>query len=324
MSFSSNLPEGFELVPCEICGHDERKLVVSRTDLFLGGNNVFYMHKCLGCGVVYQYPRPTPRKMADFYPPDYLQYTRSIRHERGWERFFRRYGLRKRGKVISQYFTQGSLLDVGCATGDFLSEMCLQPGWQIVGIEPGHTAVVYAHNEVGLDVVEGFLNDAPFARQTFDVITMWDVLEHVYDPRTVIRQAAYLIKPGGILVVNHPNLDSIDRRLFGNLWLGYELPRHLYLFPTDLLRRLMADVGFEEVRRECLYGSHAATSSSFMFVVERWLGTGRLSKIIRKLLFSKVVRILLIPYFKFVDHRLLGSNVTVIFQKRHESDNDGE
>lgn len=315
------LPNGFEQVRCEICGHDERQLVAARTDLFLGGQILFFMHQCLSCGVIYQYPRPTLAKMSDYYPPDYQQYTSGIHQESRMGRFFRRYGLRKRCQAITRWARNGCLLDVGCATGDFLSEMRHQLGWYAVGIEPEHTAVAYARNEVGLDVVEGFLNSPPFAPQTFDAITLWDVLEHVYNPRTVILQSAKLLKPGGVLVVNHPNLDSIDRRLFGDLWLGYELPRHLNLFPTDLLRCLMADVGLKEVKRECLYGSHAATSSSLMFVIEQRFGSGRFSQIMRKILFSKSMRLLLTPYFKLIDYYRLGSNVTVVFQKQHEPDN---
>ena len=315
MALINDLPDGFEQVPCEICGHDERELTASRTDLFLGGHDRFFMHECLKCGVIYQYPRPTSAKMSDFYPSDYQQYTSGVHKEKRLARLFRRYGLRKRCQAITRHVSNGRLLDVGCATGDFLSEMHLQPGWQVVGIEPGHPAAAYVSNEIGLDVVEGFLNNAPFAKQSFDAITMWDVLEHVYDPRTVILQAANLLRAGGVLVVNHPNLDSIDRRLFSELWLGYELPRHLHLFPINLLRQLMAKVGLKEIRRECLYGSHAATSSSLMFVIEKRFGNSRFSQFMYKLLFSIPMRLLFTPYFKIIDYRQVGSNVTAVFQK---------
>ena len=318
MSADTGLPDGFESVSCEICGQDSRRIVASRKDLFLGGDACFFMYECLGCGSVYQYPRPTEGKMTDFYPADYQQYTAGVHTERRLARFFRRYGLRKRCQFVMRYVTHGRLLDVGCATGDFLSEMQLQPEWQVVGIEPGHTAVVYAKQEVGVDAVEGVLNEAPFAKQSFAAITMWDVLEHVYNPRMVIQQAANLLRPGGILVVNHPNLDSIDRRIFGDLWLGYELPRHLYLFPANLLSRLMAEEGLDEIGQECLYGSHAATISSLMFKIEEKFGDGRFSRIMRKILFSRVMRLLLVPNFKIIEHYRLGSNITAVFQKQHE------
>ncbi len=315
MSLIPDLPDGFEQICCEICGHDDRMLLASRTDLFLGGDIVFHMHKCLKCGVIYQYPRPTSAKMVDFYPSEYQQYTHGVHKENNLARFFRRYGLQKRCKIVMKYLSNGRLLDVGCATGDFLSEMRLQPQWKVVGIEPSHAAAVYAHKEVSLDIVAGFLNNPPFAQHSFDVITMWDVLEHVYNPQVVIHRAANLLRPGGILIVNHPNLDSIDRRIFKNVWLGYELPRHLYLFPSNLLQSLMVKAGLIEITRKSVYGSHAATASSLMFIIEKRFGYGMFTQYLRKFIFSKIARFILMPYFKLIDYYRRGSNITAVFQK---------
>jgi 2-polyprenyl-3-methyl-5-hydroxy-6-metoxy-1,4-benzoquinol methylase len=202
---------------------------------------------------------------------------------------------------------------VGCATGDFLSEMRRQPGWSVVGVEPSPAAGRYAHDQVGLTVVTGTLNDAAFADASFDAVTMWDVLEHVYIPREVIAEAARILRPGGVLVVNHPNTESIDRRLFGRLWVGYELPRHIYLYPPAMLRRLMAEYGLREVERACFYGSHAAAVDSLVYWVEQAIGRGWASRAIRKLLRSLPVRVAAAPYFTLTDRLRLGSNVTAVF-----------
>jgi 2-polyprenyl-3-methyl-5-hydroxy-6-metoxy-1,4-benzoquinol methylase len=318
MSLTDKLPDGFEQSPCELCGHDERVLVAKHTDLFLGGQTVFSMQRCLHCGAIYQHPRPSYAKMAEYYPSDYVAYTPGLHKESRLARFFREYGLKKRWRLIERYVGNGRLLDVGSATGDFLSVMRSQPNWKLVGIEPIHSAVVRSRNEVGVDVVEGLLNDVPFSHESFDVITMWDVIEHVYDPVAVIKQAANLLRPGGILVINQPNLGSIDRRLFGTAWAGYDLPRHLYLFPADLLRSTMEKVGLEEIERKCLYGSHGAAGTSVTFAVVKWLGHGRFSQTVRKLLLSKIMRLLFAPYFMVIDHFKLGSNVTTVFQKKYE------
>jgi SAM-dependent methyltransferase len=164
-------------------------------------------------------------------------------------------------------------------------------------------------------VVSALLNDAPFPDESFDAITMWDVLEHVHQPLVVIDAAARLLRPGGVLVVNHPNTASIDRRLFGRFWMGYELPRHLYLYPGDLLRRLMAERGLVEIERRCLYGSHAASSTSLALMTQDRYGSGRLTQAIRAVLFSKLLRVLLLPYFKLIDDRRMGSNITAVFQR---------
>jgi 2-polyprenyl-3-methyl-5-hydroxy-6-metoxy-1,4-benzoquinol methylase len=311
---NSALVVELENSPCEICGQNNPIPVASRTDLFLGGDVIYTMQCCPGCGVIYQHPRPTAATIGTLYPPEYPQYTVGLHREKKLRRIDRRYGLWKRCRIVQRHVKGGRLLDVGCATGDFLSEMKLRPGWSGVGIEPNHVAAHYAHVEAGLDVVEGILNTAPFADQSFDAITMWDVFEHVYDPRLVIQAAARLLRPGGVFVINHPNLDSLDRRLFGRFWIGYELPRHIYLFPTVLLRELMAEYGLCEVERLCSYGCHAASATSITFAAEHFFGK-YIGRLVKRIAFSMPVRVLLIPYFKFISSRRLGSNVIVTFQR---------
>lgn len=304
-----------EAVACELCGSDRRRHIASRPDLFLHGRTIYHMHECQGCGAIYQHPRPTQNTIGALYPSDYQQYTPAVHTEKLLARLQRRYGLWKRCRAVTRHVRSGRLLDVGCATGDFLGEMRRQADWVVVGIEPSHRAARYAHEHVGLDVVEGVLNTAPFAPGSFDAITMWDVLEHVYDPRQVIAQAARLLRPGGVLLINHPNLESLDRRLFGNLWLGWELPRHLYLFPTQLLQQLMAEHGLIEVDRRCLYGSHAATSTSLLFVFQQLIGQSYTLEVIERVVFSKLMRVLLTPYFWVADRFVKSSNVTVVFKR---------
>ncbi len=313
---SAQIYEGFEQYSCEICGQSDRRLVTERTDLLLGGHDVYQMHECCKCGSIYLDPRPTPAKMADFYPQDYQPYTVGVHAENFLNRFFRLYGLRKRNKIIAKYIKHGVLLDVGCATGDFLAELAAQEGWLVVGVETSAPAVKYAKEQVGLDVLVSTLNQASFPDESFDVLTMWDVLEHVYDPCTVLDEVARLLRPGGIFVVNHPNLDSLDRRLFGRFWAGFELPRHLYLFPTKLLEDLMGQRGFQQMERICLYGSHAATSTSLKFLIQYFGGSRSLGELFTRVALSKVARILLVPYFKIIDALKIGSNVTVVFRKQ--------
>jgi SAM-dependent methyltransferase len=306
---------GFEHVACQICGEVAYRVIARRSDVMLGGSEVFQMVECLNCSAVYQNPRPTPPRMADYYPAEYEQYTPAPHTESTYRLMFRRYGLRKRARAVGRLISGGRLLDVGCATGDFLTEMRGLVDWTAYGLEPNYTAVSYARSHAQVDGAQGLLNEPPFARGAFDAITMWDVLEHVYAPKQVIEQAAGLLRTGGMLIINHPNLDSIDRRLFGRLWLGYELPRHLTLFPSPLLNRLMADAGLVEVSRKCLYGSHAATSSSLMYVIASRVSSKRVHDISRKLLFSRLARVMVAPWFKMMDWLRVSSNVTVTFRK---------
>jgi 2-polyprenyl-3-methyl-5-hydroxy-6-metoxy-1,4-benzoquinol methylase len=306
-----------ELPPCEICGADAPEPVAARTDLLFGGDTVYTICRCGDCGVLYQHPRPTEATIGQLYPHDtsYPSYRRDVAVEPLLRRLDRRYGLAKRCRLVTRHVKAGHLLDVGCATGDFLSEMRQQPGWSVLGIEPSPAAGRYAHDQVGLTVVAATLNDAAFADACFDAVTMWDVLEHVYRPREVIAEAARILRPGGVLVVNHPNTESIDRRLFTRLWVGYELPRHLYLYPPEMLRRLMAEHGLREVERVCFYGSHAAAVDSLIYLFEQYVGRGWASRGLRKVLRSLPVRVAALPYFMLTDRFRLGSNVTAVFER---------
>lgn len=308
-------PVELESAPCEICGANDPQLIVARPDLLFAGETVYTFCRCGNCGVFYQHPRPTEATIGNLYPHDtsYPSYRRDVAAEPWLRQLDRRYGLAKRCRLITRHVRAGRLLDVGCATGDFLSEMRRYPGWSVLGVEPSTTAGRYAHDQVGLTVVKGTLNNASFADASFDAVTMWDVLEHVYRPREVIAEVARILKPGGVFVVNHPHTESMDRRIFGRLWVGYELPRHTYLYPPDMLRHLMAEYGLREVERVCFYGSHAAAVDSLIYVVERAVGRGPSSRALRKLLRSLPVRVAALPLFIITDRLRLGSNVTAVF-----------
>lgn len=311
----SNVSGNLENTDCEICGSSERTQIVQRRDLFLGGETYYAMYRCRICGAVYQDPRPAQDCFYNFYPSEYPQFTKAVASENIIRRGFRYYGLLKRCAVVTNRIKQGRILDVGCATGDFLSVMKDQKGWKVVGLEPVHAAARFARIAVNSVIVESTVIHNPFPANQFDAITMWDVLEHLHQPVNVIEECSRLLKTGGLLIINHPNLTSLDRQVFGRYWMGYELPRHLNLFPDDLLRRITGRYGFVEVERRCLYGSHAATATSIGLWANEFLGVNGMTRSIKTLLFSGLLRLLLWPYFKAIDSMRLGSNVMVVFRK---------
>ena len=149
----------------------------------------------------------------------------------------------------------------------------------------------------------------------FDVVTLWNVFEHLLDPRESLREIHRILKGNGLLIMNTPNLDSFDAKLFGRYWIGFELPRHLYIFSENTLTRLLADTGFRMVKRRCLYGSHAALASSFRFWVRANLDSPTLRRMMEELLFLRIVRLLAVPYFFTMDRLLKSTAVTVFCEK---------
>lgn len=135
-----------------------------------------------------------------------------------------------------------SLLDVGSGDGDFLRRV-QQAGYQAVGQEVNPAAVASARR-AGLDVRLGELDAAGFAPQSFDVVRLWHVLEHVPAPLALLRSARRLLRPSGVLIVGVPDFDSPARRMFGSRWAALQLPFHRHHFNRKTLRRALTDSGF--------------------------------------------------------------------------------
>jgi SAM-dependent methyltransferase len=141
---------------------------------------------------------------------------------------------------------RGRLLDVGCGNGRFLGEM-RSLGWDVVGVEPDPQAAAVARENQGVPVVEGMLEDAAFEPASFDAVHLSHVVEHVYDPVSLLTECRRVLRPGGRLVLTTPNLDGLGHRVFGPAWRGLEPPRHLHLFTPASIAECARRAGFAEV-----------------------------------------------------------------------------
>jgi SAM-dependent methyltransferase len=139
-------------------------------------------------------------------------------------------------RIVSRYVAPARLLDVGCGSGVFL-RVAADAGWNVVGVEPGKAAHRSATALLGGrgDVIHAAFQEVSLASSAFDVVTLWDVLEHVPDPRSLLDRAAHLVKPGGYLFVNVPDLESLPTRLLQARW-PLLLPEHLVYFSRRSLR----------------------------------------------------------------------------------------
>jgi len=162
-----------------------------------------------------------------------------------------------RRAALIQYKQRGSLLDLGCSSGSFLEFLKGEP-WKLYGIEMSADCAKAAEEKSGAQVFVGDIVKAPFPPESFDVITCFDVLEHLYEPRQVLDKVMEWLKPGGIFYVLVPNVDSAEARVFGSYWGGLELPRHLFHYSPASLRYLAKSVGLQEIslvtRRNAVVG----------------------------------------------------------------------
>jgi SAM-dependent methyltransferase len=143
----------------------------------------------------------------------------------------------------------GRLIDVGCGNGEFLVRM-RELGWDVTGVEPDPHAAKIAREKYGLPIVLGSLADSDFAPESFDAITMNQVIEHLMDPVSTLKIAKKLLTKNGHLVIQTPNVCSLGHRWFRDRWRGLEPPRHLFLFSLRTLCKTVALAGFKSLNFE--------------------------------------------------------------------------
>lgn len=196
--------------------------------------------QCRNCGLVYTNPRAGQREILDTYEAVedrlYLEERegRVLTFERHLEPLERMTGSPE----------HRALLDVGCHIGVFV-EIASQHGWDAWGVEPSHWAVEHARAR-GLNVVCGTLETVDLPEQAFDVITMWDVIEHLTDPRGTIDRAYELLRPGGLLVIHTIDIDSAFAGILGPRW-PWLMQMHIFYFSRRTLRAMLEQCGYEVI-----------------------------------------------------------------------------
>jgi 2-polyprenyl-3-methyl-5-hydroxy-6-metoxy-1,4-benzoquinol methylase len=182
------------------------------------------------------FPKPELDKLGAYYESDdYISHTDGKRSlfERAYH-FIKGIALRNKVDLINKCQKEkGSLLDIGAGTGDFLAA-AKSNAWQVSGTEPNEKAKKIASKK-GIVLDE---STAHFESHSFDVVTMWHVLEHVYDPEMQIKELKRLIKPNGTIIIAVPNFNSFDAKHYGKFWAAYDVPRHLWHFSKQAIRKL--------------------------------------------------------------------------------------
>jgi SAM-dependent methyltransferase len=285
-----------ETTPCPMCGADDGEPLVSTADHMNPGPERFQMLSCRACGHLYQSPRPSPETIGRYYPNDYHAFQPAIADLPSPLRRLelRSYYATRRRMVERAAGRHGRILDVGCATGNFLDAM-RGAGWRAQGVEPSPEASAYARERLGLDVITGRLEQADLPRAAFDVVTFWDVLEHVHEPRATLARAAELLRPGGVLILGLPNPDSLEAGLLGPHWIGWDLPRHLNLFRPARLRAQLGQHGMIVERISSPMHGYAVL---VMSLEQRAKAAGKDQRLIGKLLRLPPARLLAALYYR--------------------------
>jgi SAM-dependent methyltransferase len=242
---------------CPMCGQPGAQEWLRAPDRLHGRRHKYTLMRCPGCVLIWQRNPPRPEEM-------YLHYTNAYHKlisASGENSPHRWQGRRAK---IEQHAQSGSILDLGCSSGSFLGSM-KRERWKLHGIEMSADCARRAEARTGANVFVGDLLDAPFPPESFDVITCFDVLEHVYEPLRVMAKVCAWLKPGGIFYVQVPNIDSAEGRVFGTYWHGLELPRHLSHFSPVSLRNAAKATGLQEVWLETQRNPAVGTSLRYLW-----------------------------------------------------------
>lgn len=265
-----------EVPTCQLCGS------AASDELFR--EPPFRVVRCAECRLVYVSPRRDLDALERLYGADYWAsdspktrgYAGYVEDEPLYLKTFRR-----RLNLVAQHVPSGPLrvLDVGCAAGYFLRVM-RDEGHDVRGIELSPDIGGYAVEHLGSESIHiGYIDDldpnrSGFEFESFDLVTMWDVVEHVPDPQGLLRRARRFLKPKGVLILETQNVGSRFAGMLGRRWQHYKHEEHLYHFDPSTVERLLRETGFEPVHNTPSYGGKYV---SLGFIAER---AGRISSLV--------------------------------------------
>jgi len=235
------------LTNCPVCNSTQFNPFLACIDNTVS-RETFQIVVCSSCGFKFTNPRPEESDLGRYYKSeDYVSHSNT---KKGFinstYQSVRKYTLLKKLQLISKYYKTGSILDIGCGTGEFLNT-CKNAKWKTIGIEPDTDARSMAIKNYSLDVRDESelknLSDA-----SFDIISMWHVLEHVPKLNERVEELKRLIKPNGIIIIAVPNCDSLDAKIYKEHWAAYDVPRHLYHFTPKDIESLFRNHSMKVVR----------------------------------------------------------------------------
>ncbi len=236
-------------VRCPLCGADDYRVKIEDTMgtrvadprvHYTCTSSAFGEHgrivECRSCHLVYMNPRPHHEAVVENYGD--VEDQEYIEEEQGRLETFA-----DSLELVQKYRRSGQLLDVGCHVGTFLT-LAEQAGFEVAGVEPSRWGAEIARTRINGSVHCGAIEDAPLPEGGYDVITLWDVIEHLPDPALDIRAIHSALRPGGIFVISTMDVESLFARAFGRRWPWY-MQMHLVYFSRQTLCEMLRREGFQ-------------------------------------------------------------------------------
>ena len=290
---------------CPVCGSTHLKRVMTCTDFYASGEQ-FELCSCEDCGFTFTHGVPVEAEIGKYYEtPDYISHTdtrkgamNTIYH------YVRSYMLGRKARLVAReaHRKRGRLLDIGTGTGYFADAMAGR-GWKVEAVEKSPQARAFAKEHFDLDVKpESALQE--FAPGSFDVITLWHVMEHLEHLNETWEKLFKLLKERGVLIVAVPNPSSYDAEKYKEWWAAYDVPRHLWHFTPSVMQQFGVKHGFK------LAEQHPMPFDAFYvsMLTERYKGS--------RLSFLKGMWTGLLAWFSSLAKKERSSSMIYVFRKK--------
>jgi ubiquinone/menaquinone biosynthesis C-methylase UbiE len=221
---------------------------------------MFNIVGCDYCRVSYISPQPSREELQKHYPDDYSVF----RDEKNTLiRFASKILYNLEIAFFSKYIKSGRALDVGCGKGDYLTALSRTGRWEVSGLELNSYAAKLAQERLKITIHNSTLEQAAFAKDSFDLVILRHVLEHLPEPSLTLGHIHRILSAKGILYLELPNLDSWEYFVFKEYWNGLDVPRHLFNFTPYSIKLLLEKNGFRIL------------SLRYSFVPNSWIGSIR-------------------------------------------------
>ncbi|MBS3119039.1 class I SAM-dependent methyltransferase [Candidatus Woesearchaeota archaeon] len=246
--------ELMEKVPCNLCGADDYEIIYSASydkisqqelaEKFRSSGDELLLDQlvqCKRCGFKYINPRIRQELILKGYSEgtDENFISQADARELTFDKCLEYIEKFTEGK-------KGKLYDVGTAGGSFL-QAAKKRGWEIYGSEPNRWLCAWAKKHYGFEILAGDIFAYPFPDKFFEMVTLWDVLEHVADPSKNLKEISRILQPGGLLVVNYPDIGSWLSKAMRKKWI-FLLSVHLFYFERETITRMLEKNGFEVIK----------------------------------------------------------------------------
>jgi len=244
---------------CLSCGNNEPRFLFEVKGRLHGVevSSTFTYVQCKQCGLVFMQPQISSEKLKEFYATDYAPHqvvkppeNKETAPKKSWYRRISTYLYDQRSITYVPSFirealnTTSRVLDVGCGNGKFLNDLKKETGCQTFGVDISDLAVKVAKESYDLEIIKGTTEDLTFSEGSFDLITAWWSLAHVYNPVGELQNFSKLLKGNGYCILGMPNFSSFNAKFFKTRWFHLDPPRHLYIFSPHTITNLLKDNGF--------------------------------------------------------------------------------